>query len=114
MAKWKEKNYELALERYTLGVDMLQNLRARGRENEELLAGVTCRLLKNQAACALKLELWGLAARACDKVLHFKPRDVKALRAGRAGSFRTAPPPRPGDPARRRRARRAAAAASRA
>ena len=39
-AKWKEKNYELALERYTLGVDMLQNLRARGRENEELLAGV--------------------------------------------------------------------------
>mmetsp|Transcript_23402 Transcript_23402/g.70395 ORF Transcript_23402/g.70395 Transcript_23402/m.70395 type:complete len:642 (-) Transcript_23402:1213-3138(-) len=87
MAKWKEKNYELALERYTLGVDMLQNLRARGRENEELLAGVTCRLLKNQAACALKLELWGLAARACDKVLHFKPRDVKALyRKGVAGA----------------------------
>lgn len=77
--KWKEKNWALALERYTMGVDMLQNLRAKGAENEELLTGITCRLLRNQAACALKLELWGLAARACDKVLHFKPHDFKAL-----------------------------------
>ena len=77
--KWKERNYELALDRYTMGVDMLQNLRCRGAENEELLSGVTCRLLRNQAACALKLELWGLCTRACDKVLHFKPRDFKAL-----------------------------------
>ena len=55
--KWKEANWELALDRYTMGVDMLQNRRARGTENEELLNGMTCRLLRNQAACALKLEL---------------------------------------------------------
>ena len=79
MTKWKEKNYELALERYTMGVDMLQHLRARGKDNEELLSNITCRLLRNQAACALKLELFGLANRACDKVLHFKPNDFKAL-----------------------------------
>ena len=85
--KWKEKNYELALDRYTMGVDMVQNLRARGAENEELLTGITCRLLRNQAACALKLELWGLANRACDKVLHFRPHDFKALyRKGLAAS----------------------------
>lgn len=67
-----------------MGVDMLQNLRAKGAENEELLTGITCRLLRNQAACALKLELWGLATRACDKV----PRagvDVDVDGRGRAG-----------------------------
>ena len=79
LAKWREKNYELALERYTTGVGMLDHKRARGRENVELLTGMQCRLFRNQAAAALKLELYAMCVAACDKCLALAPRDVKAL-----------------------------------
>ena len=48
-AKWEEKNYELALERYTMGVGMLDFKQARGEENVALLEGMQARLFRNQA-----------------------------------------------------------------
>ncbi|KAJ1450215.1 hypothetical protein M885DRAFT_595730 [Pelagophyceae sp. CCMP2097] len=78
--KFGEGNWQLALDRYTAGVEMLQHARFHeAGGNAQMLEGATCRLLRNQAACALKLGKWGLCAKACDAVLHFRPKDGKAL-----------------------------------
>ena len=58
---------------------MLDHKKARGAENAELLTGMQCRLFRNQAAAALKLELYAMCVAACDKCLALAPRDVKAL-----------------------------------
>lgn len=71
--KFDEKNYAVALERYSSGVDIVPS------SEDELCTELRLRLLNNQAVCALKTDRWSLCVKACDAVLRENPRHLKAL-----------------------------------
>lgn len=77
-AKWDERLYDVALERYVGGASALEFLRVRNAEDAAKLSALQTRFFRNAAACALKLDKWCLAQRLCRKALEIDSTDIRS------------------------------------
>lgn len=77
------KDYDMALTRYTQGVELLNNVECKDASGQQDLTALLGALLTNQAIAALRTGAWRTAIAACNACLGLNPENLKA-RARRA------------------------------
>ncbi|TFJ82202.1 hypothetical protein NSK_006531 [Nannochloropsis salina CCMP1776] len=80
------QDYEMALTRYTQGVELLQQVECKDEQPQRHLLELYTALLTNQAIAGLKTSAWRTSLTACTACLSINPRNLKA-RARRAEAY---------------------------
>eukprot|EP00923_Selenidium_pygospionis_P035453 GHVN01061870.1.p1 GENE.GHVN01061870.1~~GHVN01061870.1.p1 ORF type:complete len:375 (-),score=87.70 GHVN01061870.1:262-1386(-) len=75
----KRGDWELALTRYTQGVELLNWVQGDNKDDTLKARDLHALFLRNKAQAALMLERWSEAIKACDVALDIDPDDMKAL-----------------------------------
>lgn len=81
------RDFEMALTRYTQGVELLHNVECKENGPQQELMSLLAALLTNQAIAALRTSSWRTAIAACDACLAINPQNLKA-RARRAEAYK--------------------------
>ncbi len=81
------KDYEMALTRYTQGVELLNNVECKDAVGQRDMTALLGLLLTNQAIAALRTGAWRTAIAACNACLALNPENLKA-RARRAEAYK--------------------------